>query len=137
MDIRAREVVRELDRHVANDGWQQPPRLFALAPADALLPGAQMAGTLSAVEQPWDSTGATLVADLNRITWPEAVLGAAVCVQRVLGGGSELRLTVAVLRDGASAAAVRHRDHDLDDAVGFGPDLAPELQAALDRTLHD
>jgi hypothetical protein len=49
----------------------------------------------------------------------------------------DVRLLVAVLRDGESACLLRQRDHDTDDKVASGPDIAPGLVQALSATLQD
>ena len=49
----------------------------------------------------------------------------------------DVRLLVAVLRDGESACLLRQRDHDTDDKVASGPDIAPGLVQALSTTLQD
>ena len=120
-------VVRDLDRHVSRDGWAQPPRLFALVHEPA---------GVSAVEQPWESSGEDLIGDLSRITWPPDVDGAAVSVQRVLEPDHDVRLTVAALRTQEVSTAVRYRQHDADDAVAVGPGVFPRLERALWDTLQ-
>lgn len=120
-------VLRDLDRHVAVDGWNQPPRLFALVAE---------AGTVSLVEQPWQSSGEDLVTDLARISWPDDVTGAAVSVQRVLEPDHDVRLTVAALRDQQVATAVRYRSHDRAEDVAVGPGLAPRLERVVWDTLQ-
>ena len=47
-----------------------------------------------------------------------------------------MRLLVAVLRDGTSVCLLRQREHDADDAVATGPDLAPGVVAALKATFE-
>ena len=49
----------------------------------------------------------------------------------------DVRLLVAVLRDGESTCLLRQRDHDTDDKVASGPDIAPGLVQALSATLQD
>lgn len=115
-------VIRDLDRHVARDGWAQPPRLFALV--------VEPEG-VSLVEQAWDSDGEDLIADLARITWPEDVSGAAVSVQRVLEPDHDVRVTVAALRNQEVGTAIRYRAHDSEQAVAVGPSLMPRLERAV------
>ena len=121
-------VLRDLDRHVSHDGWRQPPRLFTLI--------ADGAGGVSAVEQPWDSTGQDVLADLARIRWPEDVAGAALSVQRVLEPDHDVRLTCGAMRDQRVATAVRYRSHDTEADVASGPGIAPRLERALWDTLQ-
>ena len=120
-------VLRDLDRHVSRDGWRQPPRLFALV---------DDGDTMSMVEQPWDSTGEDVLADLARISWPDAVDGAAISVQRVLEADHDVRLTAGAMRDQRVATAVRYRSHDSDAEVAVGPGLAPLLERVLWDTLQ-
>jgi len=42
-----------------------------------------------------------------------------------------------VLRDGESTCLLRQRDHDTDDKVASGSDIAPGLVQALSATLQD
>ena len=149
----------ETERHVAASGWDQNPRVFALvdtaalvaaepALADSLDGAADRApGALTAIEQE----------DLPR---PETVHGAAVAVERVvIPPGAErdlpedpaeavdalarhpqredVRLLVAVHRDGRSVCLLRQRAHDQDDRVATGEDIAPGLVHALRATLED
>jgi hypothetical protein len=81
-------TVREVEAHVAEDGWDQPVRLFALVEtADLLAREPQLADTLglvapaapdhlTPVEQEIPASG-PLDELLARIAWPEAVLGCA------------------------------------------------------------
>lgn len=120
-----------------------------------LLPGA-----LSAIEQdglPLTSDVASLLA---RIAWPDTVIGTALAVERIVvppeaerdlpadpaaaldelaahPERADVRLLVAVLRDGPAICLLRQRRHDRDDRVAIGPDLAPGLVAALRATLSD
>jgi hypothetical protein len=87
----------ELERHVRESGWDQPPRLFALVVTDELIatePALASAlglvstadggpeGGLTAVEQDEFSSGDDLVEDLAGLEWPESVFGCAVSVER-------------------------------------------------------
>ena len=49
----------------------------------------------------------------------------------------DVRLLVAVLRDGESTCLLRQREHDSDDRVAMGRDIAPGLVHALSATLQD
>ncbi len=162
-------VVREIEGHVADGGWDQPPRLFALVSTDelverepslaAVLDAEPGAGTVTPVEQDDLPVSATLEELLAGIAWPGSVAGAALAVERavlppaaeddlpadpaqalaVLAGHPErqdVRLVVAVLRDGTRQCAIRTRSHDDRDAVLTGPDLVPGLVDALAATLE-
>ncbi len=137
------------------DVLAREPHLGAgLGPAD-LAPGA-----LTAVEQEDLPATSTVESLLGQVAWPDTVTGCALAVERLVvppGADEELpedpesaaaalsahpdrrdiRLVVAVLRDGSCRCLVRQRDHDSDDAVGSGDRLAPGLVDALLATLAD
>jgi hypothetical protein len=87
----------ELERHIREGGWDQPPRLFALVPTDELIAtepelavslglrgssdGAPADG-LTAIEQDGFSSGGDLFDDLAALEWPPSVFGCAVSVER-------------------------------------------------------
>jgi hypothetical protein len=97
---------------------------------------------------------------LGGLVWPAEVLGTALAVERLMvppaaerempqdeGAAltwlaehperQEVRIVVAVLRDGAREAALRMRAHDDEQSVLTGPDLVPALAEALSATLAD
>ena len=155
----------ETERHVAAGGWDQPVRLFALVETahllehepgflDALAPHDVQPGALTAVEQDDLPSPAHLETMLAQMTWPDAVSGCAIAVERIVVPPSaerdlpanpddamaaladhpdrkDVRLLVAVLRDGTSRCLLRQRDHDRDDRVAAGDDLAPGLVHGL------
>lgn len=138
-------VVRELDRHAAEAGWDQPAVLYALVPTAELV--AREPG-LAEVLSEGDREGYTpvqqeqlspteLEALLQRIVWPETVAGAATTLEAAGDDGEEVRVVVAVLRGGAAMCAVRQRAHDSEDAVLLGPALTPGVLALLASTLED
>ncbi|WP_412865344.1 PPA1309 family protein [Cellulomonas sp. 179-A 9B4 NHS] len=168
------DAVREIEHHVAAAGWDAPVRVFALVRTQAALasePGlaAQLdpAVLASAQADDWHLTsveqeGLPAAADLEQLlaglSWPAAVDGAAVTVERVvLPPGAEadlpedpeaalaallahparqdVRMAVGALRGGPAWCALRTRAHDSDDAVGQGPDLVPGLVEAVRATL--
>ena len=49
-------------------------------------------------------------------------------------GRADVRLLVAVTRDGSARCLLRQRDHDSDDRVALGDDIAPGLVHALRAT---
>ena len=94
---------------------------------------------------------------LARIAWPEQVAGCAVAVERIVvppdaeralpeddeaalravaehPGRADVRLLVAVTRDGSARCLLRQREHDSDDRVALGDDIAPGLVHALRAT---
>lgn len=158
----------ETEQFVAASGWDQGPRLFALARTHELAQAEpQLAGALadqdpqgySAIEQE-DLPAGSLEQVLGGIAWPATVAGVALAVERaVLPPQAEaglpadaqaaldyvaqhpdrrdVRLLVAVDRDGEQVTLLRQREHDRDDAVAMGADIAPGLVAALRATLRD
>ena len=80
---------------MASRGWDQPPRLYALAPTDELVArepalanqlgldtAAQTPGPLTPVEQ--EVPTASIDELLATITWPETVAGCALVVERIV-----------------------------------------------------
>lgn len=117
-------------------------------------------GDLTPVDQGELPDHSSLEELLGGLVWPTEVLGAAIAVERLMlppavedqlppnetealqwlaehPERQEVRLVVAVLRDGSRAAALRMRTHDHDNAVLSGPDLVPALADALADTLRD
>jgi hypothetical protein len=161
----------DTEKFVAAAGWDQNPRVFALVPTAELLErephlrarmsGSDLApGALSAIEQEDLPRTASMESLLGRMSWPDAVVGVALAVERVvvppeaerdlpdhpeqameaLAGHPDrrdVRLLVAVTRDGRSRCLLRQRAHDSDDQVATGDDLAPGLVHALRATLQD
>lgn len=158
-------VALETERHVAGGGWDQPVRVFALVETahivanepgflDNLSPHDEQPGALTAVEQEDLPSPEHLESMLAQITWPDAVVGAAIAVERIVlppevesglpfdpddalatlsnhPARKDVRLLVAVLRDGQARCLLRQRDHDRDDRVALGEDIAPGLVSGL------
>jgi hypothetical protein len=98
----------ELDRHVGRDGWDTPPRLFALVLSDVLADAepqlsAELGlrttatgaapGALTAIEQDQFASSGDLIRDLAHLEWPDSVYGCAVATVRLfLPAGSEVEL---------------------------------------------
>ena len=118
-----------------------------------------VAGALSAVEQENLPPTANLESLLGGIAWPDTVVGAALAVERIVvppeaerdlplhpdaavdalaahPSRQDVRLLVAVTRDGRSLCLLRQRAHDSDDQVAVGQDIAPGLVHALKATLQ-
>lgn len=169
-DLSLRGAVLELDRHAATSGWDQPARLFALVPTGELLlnepslagvlgvdPGADLAGSLTPVEQDDLPADSPLEELLAQIAWPAEVHGTAVIVERLVLPPSvgdlpedpslarelaashpeaeEVRMVAAATRTGSTYCALRLRSHDDDTAVIEGADLVPALLELLLGTL--
>ncbi len=91
-----RLVTVEVEAHVAADGWDQPPRLYALVPTAQLVEHEPaLAERLSAqleaqpdgftsIEQDGLPPGRPLEDVLAEIEWPEAVAGCVAVVERVM-----------------------------------------------------
>jgi hypothetical protein len=173
-------AVREIERHVAASGWDQPPRLFALAETARLLAeepqlaeqlGGAGAGTITSIEQ--EELPQTPLPDLLAgLGWSDEVSGCALVLELVAVPGADdddtapdenqaawasahperqdMRLAVAVLRDGSRASVLRVRaDGDAGSADPAADpaaepqgdtiedtDLATDLAAALFETLQ-
>ncbi|WP_431042326.1 PPA1309 family protein [Streptomyces sp. P1-3] len=170
-------AVLEIDEYASGLGWDQPARLFALVdtarlraqePALATQLGLDAGGTdtpgptLTPIEQDELPAGTPLDEFLGTIAWPDAVVGCALTVERLMLPPSaeasvpkgmnerrlarwvaehperqEVRMTVAVLRDGARESAVRLREKDSPTEVLTGPELVPGLAEALSSTFAD
>lgn len=158
----------DTERYVATAGWDQPPRLFAIASNEGLLArepalAGQLAGAdpsaYSTIEQETLAPTANIESMLRRMTWPPEVDGVALAVERLVvppdaeqglpadpakaaaalaahPDRRDVRLLAAVLRTGQAVCLLRQRDHDSDDKVAIGRDIAPGLVEALRATLH-
>lgn len=90
------KAVREIERHAAEAGWDQPSRLYALVPTADLLarePGLaaamgidemSAAGSLTPVEQDHTPVDRSLEEVLEEIMWPAEVFGCAAVVERLV-----------------------------------------------------
>ncbi|AXT84210.1 hypothetical protein C6I20_02710 [Aeromicrobium sp. A1-2] len=163
-DSPLRRVALEVEAHVATEGWDQAPRLFALVPtADLVAREPGLADQLSAdpdsitpIEQ--ELSGDRELEDLlTEIVWPDAVAGCAAVVERIMlppeaeaslpddpdellaavaahPDRREVRLVAAITRDGRTHSTVRARE-PIDAELLEGPDLVPGLIEHLLRTL--
>jgi hypothetical protein len=89
-------AILEIEGHLAQDGWDQPARLYALVdtarlvdhePALAAAMGLDHSseqGSLTAIEQDQLSPEVELERALESITWPPEVLGCAAVVERLV-----------------------------------------------------
>jgi hypothetical protein len=138
----------ERDRTLAS---RLPAEVVAAATADP--------EHLTAVEQDGLPQAESMHDLLGRLAWPDSVDGAAIVVERSVippeveaqmpkdeqealswlqahPDRRDVRLAAAILRSGQHACALRARDHDDDNQVAVGPDLAPGLVAAVAATLE-
>ncbi|MFG2886973.1 PPA1309 family protein [Streptomyces sp. NPDC048297] len=167
-------AVLEIDEYASGLGWDQPARLFALVDTARLrAQEPSLAAQLGLQDEP-ETTGLTPIeqdeipADkqldefLGTIAWPDAVVGCALTVERLMlpptaeaqvpenlseaklakwvashPERQEVRMTVGVLRDGTRDSALRLREKDSSTEVLTGPDLVPGLVAALAATFED
>ena len=159
-------IVAEIERLLAEHGWDQPPRLYALVNTAELIAGEPHLAELLADSDPngltpveQEPVEGDLADLLPTIAWPDAVRGCAV-VDEVLmlpDGATEgrpddvheadwaaahpehreVRLVVGVLRDGTRAATLRVRGVGAPDDVLSAPDLVPNLVTALLATFDD
>ena len=125
--------------------------------ADGLAAHDAVAGALSAVEQEELPESDGLEDLLARIAWPDQVTGCALAVERIVvppeaerdlpseeadalravaehPQRADVRLVVAVTRAGEARCLLRQREHDSDDRVALGDDIAPGLVHALRAT---
>lgn len=118
--------------------------------------------SLTSVEQEELPAGTPLDEFLATIAWPEAVAGCALTVERLMlptaaeenipedldadeltkwvaehPERQEVRITVAVLRDGLTESALRLREKDSPTEVLTGSSLVPGLAEALSATFAD
>lgn len=163
-DSPLRRAALEVESHVAAEGWDQAPRLFALVPtADLIAHEPALAEQLSSdphsitpVEQELDHSR-ELEDLLTEIEWPDAVIGCAAVIERIMlppeaeqnlpddpeaivaaaaahPDRQEVRLVAAVVRSGQAHSAVRARQ-PLEADLLEGPDLVPGLIEHLRGTL--
>ena len=159
-------AVREIEAHVAQSGWDQPPRLFALVEnRDLLSRQPDLAGQvgdvdgLTPVEQELE-TEQPMEDLLAQIAWPDQVSGCAAVVERLVlppdadgrvptdsleaeefardhPDRQEIRIVAGALRGGATYCALRLRSHDDEASVLTGDDLVPALLELLRQTLEE
>lgn len=138
---------------------QREPGLRAQLPPAAIDAAGSDPHHLTSIEQEDLPDAATLEELLAQVAWPPTVDGAAIVVERVVvppevegrmptdpdqavqwlqdhPARQDVRIAVAVLRDGPNACALRTRSNDDHTAVAVGADLVPGLVHALGTTLE-
>ena len=141
------------------DALERDPQLATRLPPDVVAAARADAEHLTLVEQEGLPEADSLEELLGRVAWPPTVDGAAVTTERVVvppeveadmpadpseavdwlaahPARTEVRLAVAVVRDGTNGCAIRSREHDRDLDVAVGPDIVPGLIEALSATLR-
>lgn len=141
----------------AQEALAQNPELAQELPADVQADAINDPNILFSVEQEGLPQTSSLEELLSMIMWPDEVDGAAISVERIVLPPSaevnlpedenealkvlqnhpereDVRMVVAVLRDGTSWCALRMKSHDDDDQVLSGADLVGGLTAALQST---
>lgn len=114
----------------------------------------------TAVEQEGLPQTSDMESMLARLAWPDDVAGAALAIERIVvppaaerglpadperatdilaahPDRKDVRVLVAVDRSGTSLCLLRQREHDADDAVAIGRDLAPGLVHAVSMTFSE
>jgi hypothetical protein len=160
-------TVAEIERQLAESGWDQPPKLYALVqtghlqagePALAdLLKDSDPEGLTPVEQEPIETDVAEFLAGIE---WPGSVAGCALVNEVVMlpdgaaearpaevdeeawaaahPEGRDVRLVVGVLRGGERASVLRIRGRDgADDDLLAAPDLVPNLALALLGTLGE
>lgn len=86
-------VMREIEEHVAQAGWDAPARLFALVSSEALIEsdphmaaelGISADDGLTPVEQDAVPTDRPIDEFLAHVGWPESVVGAVLAIERLV-----------------------------------------------------
>lgn len=140
-------AVDEVERYVADGGWDAPRKIFALVRTDELLAhepnligqigGSDTVGDpFTPVEQE-NLRGENLGESLARMTWPPEVAGCVLVLEIVAETAAahrEGRMAVGVLRDRPGGACALRWRHAPNGPVTRSPDLAPELIEALHGT---
>lgn len=114
----------------------------------------------TAVEQEGLPTTSDIESMLARVAWPQEVAGVALAIERIVvppeaerdlpedsegataalmdhPGRQDVRILAAVIRGSESICLLRQRQHDADENVAIGNDIAPGLVHALNATLLD
>lgn len=115
-------AVHEIESFVASEGWDQPPRMFALALAPELVAAepdlAEELGISATtegyvpIEQEWTDDDRPLDDVLATIGWPDEVHGCVITLERiVLPDEAEAELVAAGFDPASSAFADEAMDH--------------------------
>lgn len=95
-DSAVRRAVLEVEAHAAEEGWDQPPRLYALVPTGELVRAEPTMAQSLGLDENADEDALTPVAQedlppdrpfedtLQQIMWPPGVVGCAAVVERLM-----------------------------------------------------
>jgi hypothetical protein len=95
-DSPLRQVALEIEAHVAEAGWDQAPRLYALVPtADLIAQEPELAATLGVSDEAGQSAFTSIEQEslpldlsledaLAQMMWPDQVIGCAAVVERIM-----------------------------------------------------
>lgn len=146
------DVIRELDEHIANSGWDQPVQLFAIVSGDSVSEEQLVASDtdespqLLFEPQGIDFSDGSIIDVLRTLGWDDAVQGLAIAAERIISVENqdvsdlehdsysttqEIRVLAIALRTGETMNAIRYRSHDEPDDLLTGENLVPELNQAL------
>lgn len=147
-------VIRELDEHIAESGWDQPVQLFAIASGSPESESASVADeeSLQMLFEPQgiDFSDGPIIDVLRTLEWDSEVLGLAIVAERIISVENsdatdlttesysttqEIRVLAIVMREGATMNAIRYRTHEHSNDLLVGNNLVPELNQALYSSL--
>jgi hypothetical protein len=149
VDPALRSAVLEIEAHVAESGWDQPARLYALVPTGDLISrepalaaamGLDSGGDaspegLTPVEQDDVPPHESLETVLGRIMWPAEVFGAAAAVERLVLP-PEADAAMPVEPEAAERYAAEHPDRQ-EVRIVAGATRAGSTYCALRMRAHD
>jgi len=145
-------VIRELDAHISDAGWDQPVQLFAiLSESPELAMDSEYLKNASQEQlffepQGIDFSDNSVIDVLRTLGWNEAVIGLAIAAERIISvedkdasdyetqsysATQEIRVMSIAMRDGRTLNAIRYRSHDNPEDLLTGAELVPELNQAL------
>ncbi|MBB6173240.1 hypothetical protein HNR23_003300 [Nocardiopsis mwathae] len=147
MSFNIREVVMDLERHAAEQGWDQPVRVYALVPTSDLLEREPALAGMLGVQAPVDPAALTPIEQeplpermpleeaLGRMAWPDAVAGCALVMERLVVKGSDE--TLAPPRGGDTGQWARAQDGAEEIRMVAGVLRDGERHSALRMRSHD
>ncbi|GAA3765677.1 PPA1309 family protein [Salinactinospora qingdaonensis] len=137
MAFNIRDAVMELERHAAEQGWDQAPRVYALVATSDLLEREPHLAEILGISQPVSEGDLTPVeqeplpqemeidAALGRMAWPEAVTGCALVMEGLVAKDSNEMAGMEGV-DGAADSA--RPDGEANGAAGQGRPATEEVR---------